>query len=173
MQASFVMLISGITILASGGVAAALLTIFANWLSKRRQNDNGIARHRMEILSQYVSLYNGLALYTNWNISWKLRESKENIDYSLIMYYVCDFLQLRKQLIHSLGTLQFDNLDAESIISDLERVNVDIIKKEFNEIEFSKLSCLVDLYIKSIYLCCNYLTISFNWFKMFPFKIHP
>jgi hypothetical protein len=31
------MLISGITILASGGVAAALITIFANWLSKRRQ----------------------------------------------------------------------------------------------------------------------------------------
>jgi hypothetical protein len=37
MQESFVMLISGITILASGGVAAALITIFANWLSKRRQ----------------------------------------------------------------------------------------------------------------------------------------
>jgi hypothetical protein len=87
----------------SGGTATALITIFANWLSKRRQNDIEIKKHRMEILSQHVSLYNRLALYTNWNISVYL--DKTNIDYPLIMYYVCDFLQLRKQLIHSLGTL--------------------------------------------------------------------
>ena len=60
------------------------------------------------------------------------------------MYYICDFLQLRKKWIRTLGTLQFDNLDADTIINDLERAIVGIIKKEFDEIEFSKLSCLVD-----------------------------
>ncbi len=136
-----------VAILISGGIVAALITVGANELSKRRQNEIEIKKHRMDILSRYVSLYNRLALYTNWNISWKIREAKEDegkIDYPLIMYYVCDFLQLRKQLIHSLGTLQFDNLDADEIINDLERTIVGIIKKEFDEIEFSKLSCLVD-----------------------------
>ena len=66
------------------------------------------------------------------------------IDYPLIMYYVCDFLQLRKKLIQSLGTLQFDNIDADTIINDLERRIVAIIKERFTEIEFSKLSCLVN-----------------------------
>ena len=101
----------------------------------------------METLSQYVSLYNRLALYTNWNISWNIQQSNENkkpIDYSLIMYYVCDFLQLRKQLIGSLDTLQFDNLDADEIINNFERAIVGIIKIFFDEIELSKLSCLVD-----------------------------
>ena len=101
----------------------------------------------MDILSQHVSLYNRLALYTNWNISWKIQQSDENkkpIDYSLIMYYVCDFLQLRKQLIGSLGTLQFDNLDADEIINNFERAIIETIKKGFDEIELSKLSCLVD-----------------------------
>ncbi len=54
------------------------------------------------------------------------------------MYYVCDFLQLRKQLIRSLGTLQFDNLDADTIINNFERTIVGIIKQGFNEIEFSR-----------------------------------
>ena len=135
--------------LLSGGVATALITPTTNTLLKRRENEIEIKKYRMEILSQYISLYNRLALYTNWNIIWNIREAKKNekpIDFSLIMYYVCDFLQLRKQLIHSLGTLQFDNLDADSIINNLERTIVGIIKNGFNynEIEFSKLSCLVD-----------------------------
>lgn len=54
------------------------------------------------------------------------------------------FLQLRKQLIRSLGTLQFDNLDADEIINNIERAIVAIIKQEFTEIEYSKLSCLVN-----------------------------
>lgn len=60
------------------------------------------------------------------------------------MYYVCDFLQLRKRLIHSLGAPQFDNQEAETIINDFERDIVAIIKQGFNELEFSKLSCLVE-----------------------------
>jgi hypothetical protein len=136
-----------VTILVSGGIVAALITVGANELSKKRQNEIEIKKHRMDILSQHISLYNRLALYTNWNISWNLREAKKNekpIDYPLIMYYVCDFLQLRKQLICSLGTLQFDNLDADEIINNIERAIVVIIKQEFSEIEFSKLSSLVN-----------------------------
>ena len=147
MQELFTILSSGVLLLLSGGGIAALITGVANGLSKKRQNEIEIKKHRMDILSQHVSLYNRLALYTNWNISWKIREAKEDetkIDYPLIMYYVCDFLQLRKQLIRSLGTLQFDNLDADEIINNFERAIVGIIKKEFDEIGFSKLSCLVD-----------------------------
>ena len=143
MQELFTILIS----IGTGGVAVAVVTGIANWLSKRSQNEIEIKKHRMEILSQYVSLYNRLALYTNWDISWNIQGTKKNgkpIDYSLIMYYVCDFLQLRKQLIHSCGTLQFDNLDADEIINDFERTIVGIIKTGFNGIECSKLSCLVD-----------------------------
>jgi hypothetical protein len=131
----------------TGGLAAAVVTGIANWLSKLSQNEIEIKKHRMEILSQHVSLYNRLALYTNWNISWNIQEADKNkkpIDFPLIMYYVCDFLQLRKQLIHSLGTLQFDNLDADEIINNFERRIVAIIKEGFNEIQYSKLSCLVD-----------------------------
>jgi hypothetical protein len=133
--------------IATGGIATTLITVFANRLSTKRQNEIEMKKHRMEILSQHTSLYNRLALYTNWNISWKIREAKKDetkIDYPLIMYYVRDFLQLRKQLIHTLGTLQFDNQDAETIINDFERDIVGIIKTGFNEIEYSKLSCLVD-----------------------------
>ena len=74
----------------------------------------------------------------------RAKKNEKPIDYPLIMYYVCDFLQLRKQLICSLGTLQFDNLDADEIINNIERAIVVIIKQEFSEIEFSKLSSLVN-----------------------------
>ena len=125
MQELFTILSSGVLLLLSGGGIAALITGVANGLSKKRQNEIEIKKHRMDILSQHVSLYNRLALYTNWNISWKIREAKEDetkIDYPFIMYYVCDFLQLRKQLIYSLGTLQFDNLDADEIINNLKEL---------------------------------------------------
>jgi len=139
-------LISWLPLLFSGGIITAVITYFANRLSAKRQNDIEIKKQRMKILSKYASLYNRLALYTTWNISQKIRNSKngKDIDYPLVMYYVCDFLQLRKQMICSLGTLQFENQEAETIINNFERAIIDIIKKEFNEIEFSILSCLVD-----------------------------
>ena len=47
-----------------------------NYLRKDK-NEIEIKKHRMDILSQHISLYNRLALYTNWNISWNLREAKK------------------------------------------------------------------------------------------------
>jgi hypothetical protein len=46
-------------------------------------------------------------------------------------------------LIYTLGTLQFDKIDADTIINDFETI-IAIIKEGFTEIEFSKLSCLVN-----------------------------
>ena len=46
-------------------------------------------------------------------------------------------------MIYILGTLQFDNIDADTIINDFETI-IAIIKEGFTEIEFSKLSCLVN-----------------------------
>ena len=51
--------------LLSGGFAAALITPTTNALLKRRENEREIKKYRMEILSQYITLYNRLALYTN------------------------------------------------------------------------------------------------------------
>ena len=66
-----------VTILGIRRIVAALITVGANELSKKRQNEIEIKKHRMDILSQHISLYNRLALYTNWNISWNLRELKK------------------------------------------------------------------------------------------------
>ena len=101
MQEWITILSSWVPLLLSGGGIAALVTGLANYLSTKRQNEIEIKKHRMDILSQHVSLYNRLALYTNWNISVYLDE--KIIDYPLIMYYVCDFLQLRKQIETFIG----------------------------------------------------------------------
>lgn len=73
-----------------------------------RQNEIEIKKHRMEILSQRISLYNRLALYTNWNNSWNIREAKKNekpVDCPLIMYYVCDFLTVKKTIDSLIGNI--------------------------------------------------------------------
>lgn len=46
-------------------------------------------------------------------------------------------------MIHTLDTLQFNKIDADTIINDFETI-IAIIKEGFTEIEFSKLSCLVN-----------------------------
>lgn len=46
-------------------------------------------------------------------------------------------------MIHTLGTLQFDKIDADTIINDFGTI-IAIIKEGFTEIDFSKLSCLVN-----------------------------
>ena len=46
-------------------------------------------------------------------------------------------------MIHTLGTLQFDKIDADTIINNFETI-IAIIKEGFTEIEFSKLSYLVN-----------------------------
>ena len=116
---SFQVLLSG------GGIACG--NSYANAYLKRDRMKLKLKNIEWIFLSNILSIYNRLALYTNWNISVYL--DKTDIDYPLVMYYVCEFLQLRKRLIHSLGTLQFDNLDADTIINDFERRIVAIIKE--------------------------------------------
>jgi hypothetical protein len=129
----------------TGGTTATLITIFANWLIKRRQNYLEIAKHRMEILQKYVPLYNKLALYTMWNIAWKLGHPKNGlIQYEQVLYHVCNFLQCRKELKRTLGTLLFDNIEAENIIDDLGREIAKFFEEGYDEVEFSKLADLVE-----------------------------
>ena len=110
-----------------GGVVGSGLTLFGNWLMKKREE----LMEMLKIISNAAPYYNQLAM-NSWNFSWNLTHGES--DYRLLMYYMCNILQTRKQVVERFGDLQFDNLEAERIIGDFGRDIFSVIKRKFNAV---------------------------------------
>jgi hypothetical protein len=93
----------------------------------------------LKIISNAAPYYNQLAM-NSWNFSWVLTQKER--DYKLLMYYICNVLQIRNQIVQRFGDLQLDNLEAERIIGDIGRDIYSVIKQKFNPVELSELSYL-------------------------------
>jgi hypothetical protein len=120
------------------------MTIFNNWLMRRRQNKLEIEKVRMESISKSAPLYEKIALYNSWNLSHQLRLPAGQRDNELMFYYLCNILNLRRQIINVIGDLQFTDLTAERIIGDLGRNIVGLVIDHFGQLDTSRLTSLVD-----------------------------
>jgi hypothetical protein len=113
----------------------AAITFIGNWLMKKREE----LLEMLKIISRAAPYYNQLAMNV-WNFSWGLTHNES--DDGLLMYYMCNILQIRRQIVLTFGDLQFDNLVAERIIGDFGRDIFSLIKKKFNPVELSELTFL-------------------------------
>ncbi len=68
------------TILVSGGVITTVFTLFANWLIKRRQQRVDMSKIKIQTITKVVPLYNQIALYNSWNLSYELGKDNQNRD---------------------------------------------------------------------------------------------
>lgn len=118
-----------------GGVVGAAITFIGNWLMNKREE----LLEMLKIISRAAPYYNQLAMNA-WNFSWGLTHNES--DDGLLMYYMCNILQIRRQIVLTFGDLQFDNLVAERIIGDFGRDIFSLIKKKFNPVELSELTFL-------------------------------
>jgi hypothetical protein len=76
-----------------GGVVGSVLTVFGNWLMKKREE----LMEMLKIISNAAPYYNQLAMNA-WNFSWNLTHGES--DYKLLMYYLCNILKIRTQIVH-------------------------------------------------------------------------
>jgi hypothetical protein len=137
--------IEGIIIfLTAGGGIAAGLTIANNWLMKRRQHKVNMSNIRMQTISKAAPLYNKIALYNAWNLSHQLTLPNDQQNTELMFYYACNILNLRRQIVNTIGDLQFTDLTAETIIGDLGRNITGSIARDFGPIDLSIMTSLVD-----------------------------
>jgi len=120
-----------------GGVAGTVITVFVNWMIRRRQDHMEI----LKIISAAAPYYNQIAMNA-WNFSWYLTHGDSN--YRLLMYYMCNILQIKTEVIRRFGDLQFDNLEAERIIDDFFRDICSVLDKTFDALERSRLTYLTE-----------------------------
>jgi hypothetical protein len=90
------------TILVSGGVITTVLTLFANWLIKRRQQRVDMSKIKIQTITKVVPLYNQIALYNSSNLSYELGKDNQDRDAVLMLYYICNIMNIRKQIIKRL-----------------------------------------------------------------------
>jgi hypothetical protein len=129
-------------ILSASGVMIFLFESFRDWRFKRREEYIEQSKQKIDIISKAVPYYNQLAMNC-WNFGWNLREN-ENPDYKYLMYFMCNMLHFRHEIISKFGDLQFDNLQAERIMNNLwQNIHSKIIVY-FNYIDISKLRDLVN-----------------------------
>jgi hypothetical protein len=126
----------------SSGVAVVLIESFRNWLFKRREEFVEQSRQKIDVISKAAPYYNQLAM-SSWNFGRNVIEVSGR-DYERLMYYMCNMLYFRHEIVRKFGDLQFDNLDAETIINDLWQQINSIIESHLGYLETSKLRCLVE-----------------------------
>jgi hypothetical protein len=128
----------------TGGGITTGLTLLINWLIQRRQRKQSITEVRIRAIAKSAPLYNKIALYNAWNLSHQLMLSREERNTKLMFYYACNILNLRRQIVNTIGDLQFADLTAETIISDLGRAITSSISDHFGPVNSSLMTSIVD-----------------------------
>jgi hypothetical protein len=133
-----------LTILLTGGLITTGLTLFVNWLIKRRQQRVDMSKIKIQTITQVAPLYNQISLYNSCNLSHELNKPNQDRDAVLMMYYICNTMNIREQIKKKIGDIQFDNIEAERIIGDLYRNIITPIKENFGHVDLSRMIHLVD-----------------------------
>jgi hypothetical protein len=109
-----------LSILTGGGVIS-LLSLFLDRLSKKRADYISINNQKIERFSKAELYYVQLASYYS-ALSSLLRaaiEKKENIDYDLCIWFICNILYLLHKFHKEIGIVQLNNAYVEQVIYEL------------------------------------------------------
>jgi hypothetical protein len=87
-----------LTILLTGGLITTGLTLFVNWLIKRRQQRVDMSKIKIQTITQVAPLYNQISLYNSCNLSHELNKPNQDRDDVLMMYYICNTMNIREQI---------------------------------------------------------------------------
>src|ERR1041385_9143774 len=116
-----------ITIL-TGGIGAALLTAFANRLSKKREQYLDIAKYKIDTISKAKPYLIQQARYCDLLFSHlSTNKDRSDIDAKLCLYYISNFLFHRSEIHRQFGEVQFDHLEAERIVRNYENMIIGVI----------------------------------------------
>lgn len=129
-----------LTLLAGGTVAATAITLFSNWLLKRREERLDISKQKMSEITKSMPNYTQMASYYK-ALAVQLSEQKK--DQTICLYYTCRALCLQRQLFIKVGAFQLDDLDAESILAKLSGELLTTLSKELSITERLKLTDLI------------------------------
>lgn len=130
-----------------GAIIGTILTSIFNWFSKKRQQERDMWRLKMETISKFAPLYNKIALYNANNLSVILKtdpKTRHEDDYKMMMYYLCNILNLKQQINDSIGDLQLTDLESETIIGDLLRTIFQKVKDHFGHLDTSRMTYLTE-----------------------------
>ena len=133
-----------LALLISGGVITTLLTLFVNWLIKKRQHKVDMSKLKIQTMTKVAPLYNRLALHNSWNLSDELRKPRQDRDPVRMMYYLCNIMNIHRQIVRKIGDILLENLDAEHIISNIYRDITTSVERNFGYIDSSRLLHMVD-----------------------------
>ena len=138
-------LTDGLILAGVGSAIATGLTLFANWLLKRREESIEMSKIKMASVVSTLPTYGLLAgTFSGLYFESIKRKDKQNQDTRLIFYYICDILRLDRIIYYDNGGLILNNRDGEYIISAFEYVLYSTLFKKFDKEGISKMRLLTE-----------------------------
>jgi hypothetical protein len=129
-----------VAILGAGGVAAALTALFDYFKGKREERYE-MTKQKLEVISKSLPIYVQLvSIYST--VGSLLSQYPRDEKYCL--YSICRLLLLQKSIYDTYGSLQLDDLDAETVVNDLGTEIISVIIKRFGREKMTKMRSLVD-----------------------------
>lgn len=111
-------LLSILPIIGFGGIVAAAVTFFGNFVIKEREYYIGISKDKMDAISKSKPYIVQLIRYYS-SLSAQLKYGKGNptkFDFPVCMYLYCRILAIDRRYLEEFGGLQLDDLQAEDIL---------------------------------------------------------
>lgn len=101
-----------------GAIITATFTIIFNKLAKNREEYITMSRYKIDVISKSKPYLNQEALLYG-KLSFALNEQRENNDYLLCFYFICNILFIKQKILYEYGDIQFDKTISEEVIADI------------------------------------------------------
>jgi signal transduction histidine kinase len=135
-----------IAIATTGTLIAAGLTALVNFLIQRRQEYVETSKFKIGIIKEVSPYYTRISDHAN-ALHNQLVESKKGVslpDVNLCLYYICNILLIRRQIIQTYGAIQLDNIDAENAVTHHLNEIIKVLPKGLILEDLSRLPALVE-----------------------------
>jgi hypothetical protein len=128
-----------LAILGAGGVTAAL-TAFFDYRKKRRDETFEMAKEKLDVIGKSLPIYiQLLSLYTK--LGDYLKSSSP--DGKQCLYFLCRILYHQNSIFKTYGSLQLDDLDAETLVASLGNEILGVVMKKFGRQKIATMTKLV------------------------------
>lgn len=131
------------TLIISGGIVAGLFEWLRSYIAKRREEYLDISKLKIEYISKSIPYYGQMIFYHKM-ISRLLRTKQYAKHRNVILYYLCNLLNVKNSYFKEFGTIQLGSFRAEALLVSVSEHLDSMIADKIGITNMSIISNLVD-----------------------------
>lgn len=131
-------------LIGTGGLGVALFNHFSQRSIRNREEFTTLSTYKIDTISKSKPYLVRLAnLYVT--LSYALVRNRDKVDYLRCFYLVCNILSIRQKIQQEYGDVQFDNINAEEVISAVSEYFINQLLDPSTNVSVNDISRMSDL----------------------------